>query len=379
MRYYRLMNFNWQQSDWPSLTYIIAEIQPLLSRFSEKSGALRALLSSLDADIVLDRTLVELGNEAVDTSAIEGVHINRDAVMSSVCSRLGRKGSFKHLNDAAADGFAEMMVDVRGNYATNLTKTMLYNWHTLLFKGSRSAISAGKFRTHAESMMVLGGGIEGNDIRFIAPPSKQVGHEMTQFINWFNRSKVETDTGHLHPALRASIAHLYFESIHPFEDGNGRIGRMLICKVIAQHLDLPVLLPVSVAIRAVRKDYYEAIQAASRSNEVTEWCKFFTRILSQSLDAMTEELIFVVKKIQFFRAHTPTLNSRQIKVLQRMADEGPKGFQGGMNATKYQKIALTSKATATRDLAELCHVGALIRIGTGPTIRYHLPFTVYNP
>ena len=369
------MNFNWQQSDWPNFTVNLAEINPLLSRFSEKLGALRVLLSSFDADIVLDRTLVELGNEAVDTSAIEGIHINRDAVMSSVCSRLGRKGSFKHLHDAAADGFAEMIVNVRSNYEANLTRPMLYKWHKLLFKGSRAAISTGKFRTHTESMMVLGGGIEGNDIRFIAPPSKQVGHEMTHFINWFNSSKIETETGLLHPAVRASIAHLYFESIHPFEDGNGRIGRMLICKVIAQHIGLPVLLPISVAIRAVRNDYYEAIHAASRSNEITEWCKFFTRILSQSLDAMTEELIFIVKKIQFFRTYTPTLNPRQIKVLQRLADEGPKGFLGGMNATKYQRIALTSKATATRDLAELYRLGALIRIGSGPSIRYHLPFT----
>ncbi len=368
------MNFNWQQADWPNFRYNATTLQVPLTHYSEKLGALRALLSMFDSDLIEDKATVQLTNEAIDTSAIEGVSLNRDAVMSSVCRQLGRKAPHAKVNDTTADGFASLMVDVRNSYASKLTKQMLLRWHTLLLEGSHTRVLPGKFRTHKESMMILAGGIEGDDVRFVAPPSNQVEHEMTQFVKWFNSSLAEVLSGVMHPAVRIAIAHLYFESIHPFEDGNGRIGRMLVCKAMAQNLGQPVLLPVSIVIRKARAEYYEAIHAASYTNEVTDWCLFFTRILTKAMDEMSQELVFLVKKIQFFNEHSSKLNARQSKVLERMAAEGFPGFAGSMNATKYQKIAKTSKATATRDLTDLCMIGALIKTGSGPSIRYHLPF-----
>lgn len=370
------MNFNWQLSDWPSFKHDTTLLQSSLSQYSEKLGAVRSLLSMFDSDVLEDKSIVQLTNEAVDTSAIEGVSLNREAILSSVCRRLGRKAPHPKANDAAADGFAALILDVRNGYASKLTKSMLLRWHTLLFSGRPTLVSAGKFRTHKESMMVLGGGIEGKDIRFVAPPSSRVEHEMTQFVKWFNASQADVDSGVMHPAVRIAAAHLYFESIHPFEDGNGRIGRMIVCKAIAQNLGMPVLPPVSVAIRKARTEYYDAIRAASRTNEITDWCRFFTGILTTAMDEMAQELVFLVKKIQFFSAHASHLNARQTQVLERMSAEGHPGFAGGMNAAKYMKIAKTSKATATRDLAELTQIGALVKTGAGPGIRYHLSFAI---
>jgi len=370
------MNFNWQQADWPNFRYNATTLQTSLTHYSESMGAMRYLLSMFDSNFIEDKAITQLTNEAIDTSAIEGISLNRDAVLSSVCRQLGRKDPHPNVNNATAEGFASLIIDVRDTYASKLSKHMLLHWHALLLKESTARVLPGKFRTHKESMMVLAGGIEGSDIRFIAPPSKHVEHEMTQFVKWFNSSLADVNTGMMHPAVRISIAHLYFESIHPFEDGNGRIGRMLVCKAMAQHVGQPVLLPISVIIRKAKTEYYEAIQAASLTNNVTDWCLFFTRILTSAMDQLSQELVFLVKKIQFFNEHSPHLNARQSKVMERMAAERHAGFTGGMNASKYQKIAKISKATATRDLTHLCKIGALIKIGSGPGIRYHLPFAV---
>lgn len=369
------MKFNWEVAGWPDFKYDPARLHEAFSAYSERIGALRSLLSLYEAKVVEDRAIVQLANEAVDTSAIEGVRLDRDAVMSSVCRRLGRAAPGARRRDEAAEGFAALILDVRNSFAAKLTKKLLLGWHDCLFRGARGPVSAGKFRTHPALMVVLDGGIEGGEVRFVAPPSSNVEAEMTRFVAWFNDTRPAPGSPILHPAARIAIAHLYFECIHPFEDGNGRIGRMLVCKALAQDLGLPVLLPVSVAIRKARTEYYDAIHAASRTLDATEWCLFFTRILSAAMDDMAGDLVFLARKIQFFAVRADHLNPRQNRVLQRMAEAGAAGFAGGMNAAKYQKIAKTSKATATRDLADLVQTGALVRTGSGPSVRYHLPFT----
>ena len=365
------MKFNWELAGWPNFTCDSSRLHEVVTAYSERLGALRTLVSLFDAGVMEDRAIGQLANEAVDTSAIEGVHLDRNAVMSSVCRRLGRAVPNARTRDEAAEGFAALILDVRETYDARLTKKMLLDWHACLFQGGRGPVAAGRFRTHPEPMVVLSGGIEGGDVRFVAPPSSRVGAEMAKFIAGFN---APVGASSLHPAARIAIAHLHFESIHPFEDGNGRIGRMLVCKALARDLGLPVLLPVSVAIRKVRTEYYEAIHAASRTLDATDWCLFFIRILADAMDDMAGELVFLAKKIQFFAEHAGHLNPRQDRVLQRMAEAGASGFAGGMNAAKYQKIAKTSKATATRDLAELFRAGALVKTGAGPSVRYHLPF-----
>ena len=281
------MKFNWELAGWPNFTCDSARLHEAVTAYSERIGALRTLLSLFDAGMVEERAIGQLANEAVDTSAIEGVHLDRDAVMSSVCRRLGRAAPNAGKRDEAAEGFAALILDVRENYEARLTKKMLLGWHARLFQGGRSPVAAGRFRTHAEPMVVLAGGLEGGDVRFVAPPSSRVEAEMARFIAGFNAPAAASP---LHPAARIAMGHLHFESIHPFEDGNGRIGRMLVCKALARDVGLPVLPPVSVAIRKVRTKYYDAIHAASRTLDATDWCMFFIRVLADAMDDMAREL-----------------------------------------------------------------------------------------
>jgi Fic family protein len=192
---------------------------------------------------------------------------------------------------------------------------------------------------------------------------------MQQFVHWVNRT-LEDSTA---PVIRAAVAHLYFESLHPFSDGNGRLGRALVSKIVAQHAGTFAMIPFSVGLFAHRKGYYAALHAASSTLEVTGWIKAFGGMLEDSLHSYEEELAFQIRLLCLLSALPAPLLPRQRKVMDRMAREGAKGFAGGMSAAKYLKIAGTSKATATRDLAELTRLGLLARRGKGTAVRYDIP------
>ena len=205
-------------------------------------------------------------------------------------------------------------------------------------------------------------------VHFHAPPSNTVPSEMNGFITWFNESR-----NMIHkPIMRSAIAHLYFESIHPFEDGNGRIGRAIAEKALSQSIDRPFLFSLSKSIESNKNDYYTALKAAQRSNEITDWINYFVKtVLDAQIDA-ENEIEFTLKKAKFFDQHKRDLNERQQKVVRRMLEEGYQGFEGGMNARKYVSIASTSKATATRDLQDLVQKGIFTPIGGGRSTRYKL-------
>jgi Fic family protein len=191
---------------------------------------------------------------------------------------------------------------------------------------------------------------------------------MQAFIRWFNGSRSDLKQG----PVRAALAHLYFESIHPFEDGNGRIGRAISEKALSQGLGRPVLLSLSRAIEAERSAYYEALKQAQKSNEVTEWIEYFLRTTLKAQE-QTEQLVeFVLKKTQFFDRYRDELNERQLKVVRRVLEAGPEGFEGGINARTYKNLTEVSKATATRDLQDLVAKRVLRPIGAGRSARYDL-------
>jgi Fic family protein len=376
MEYYRLMLYNWQQSDWPNFRYDLTGMEALFLEFAEKSGVLRGLLSGLDPETRDDSAVANLVSEAVSTSAIEGETLRPEEVMSSICNQLGRNLQPVPVHDRRSEGVATLLLDVRKNYSATLDEATLLRWHRILFEGwAPRDLMIGAFRTHGEPMRVITKRPEADEIRFEAPPSARMPFEMERFIHWFNTTAPGAPHALAHPTVRAAIAHLYFESIHPFEDGNGRIGRALTGKALAQYFSAPPLLPISATLNRCRKAYYDALHSASLSNDLTEWIHTFTSLLIQSQNEVEGEVLFLVEKIRFFVRVAPLMNPRQAKVLDRMAREGRKGFAGGMNASKYQTIAKTSKATATRDLSELHTLGALTRTGAGPGVRYHLPFT----
>lgn len=359
------MRYNWQQKDWPKFQYQTADIEDLLFDFAQRTGRISGVLEGLSETEQTEAMINLMVSEAIKTSEIEGEYLSRNDVMSSIKRNLGIQPNLPLTKDKRAEGVAELMLAVRNGFNESLTAQVLFGWHTMLLKGNTS-VQVGQWRTHEEPMQIVSGGMGREIVHFEAPPSKRVPTEMDGFIKWFNTSQSEIKK----PILRAAIAHLYFETIHPFEDGNGRIGRAIAEKALSQSIGRPVLFSLSKSIEGNKKAYYDALQRAQRSNEITDWVNYFVQtVLDAQIDA-EQEIEFTLKKTKFFDEHKDELNDRQQKVVRRMLEEGHQGFEGGMNARKYVSLSGTSKATATRDLQDLVEKGIFKPIGGGRSTRY---------
>ncbi|AVR44251.1 DUF4172 domain-containing protein [Christiangramia fulva] len=365
------MQYNWQQKDWPNFKYSTNEVEKNLYAFSERAGRLSGAMEVLPEELQFESIVDLLVAEALKTSEIEGEYLSRKDIMSSIRNNLGLNIKRVQVKDQRVQGISQMMVDAQKNFQKPLSKRVLFNWHTMLMKGS-SGLNAGAWREHSEPMQVISGAMGREIVHYEAPPSSKVPNAMAQFIDWFNNTSPGSNEEIKQPVIRAALAHLYFESIHPFEDGNGRIGRAISEKALSQYLYRPVLLSLSQAIEAKKKDYYQALKTAQRSNEITPWINYFVKTtLEAQLDA--EQLInFSVKKAKFFDRFEGKFNERQLKTIKRMLEEGHQGFEGGMNARKYISLNKTSKSTATRDLQDLLDMGAFIKKGGGRSTSYEL-------
>lgn len=365
------MQYNWQQKDWLQFQYDATAFGPQLSLFSEKVGKIKGLLEGLTEEIQLETIVQAMVAEAITTSSIEGEFLSRMDVMSSIKNNLGLNEVTVSVKDQRAKGIGQMIAHIRSTFHEPLTPTYLFDLHKMLMLGNRS-VNAGVWRSSSEPMRVISGTIGNETDHFEAPPSDSVPDEMKQFIQWFNETAPsQINTIHEIP-IRSAIAHVYFESIHPFEDGNGRIGRALSEKAIYQGIGMPIPISISTIIEANKSDYYQALQEAQRSNEITEWIKYFVDTILQAQSASEQEIIFTLKKTQFFDRIKDKINPRQEKVIRKMLAAGNEGFQGGMNAKKYISITKTSKATATRDLQSLVALGVFVPIGGGRSTRYDL-------
>jgi len=254
------------------------------------------------------------------------------------------------------------MTDVRRAFKETLTTEKLYAWHHMLLQG-RDDITVGAWRTHEDPMQIVSGAVDRRRVHYEAPPSHRVPREMERFIAWYNETAPGGKNEIKRSPVRAAIAHLYFESIHPFEDGNGRIGRALAEIALSQGLGQPVLLSLSKAIESDKNAYYLALEHASLSNEVTAWINYFVKTVLQAQTESEQQIVFTLKKTKLFDRFKGELNERQSTVVHRMLEEGPKGFQGGMNARKYVSLTKTSKATATRDMQDLLAKGVFSLLG----------------
>jgi len=361
------MDYNWQQADWPSFRFDLTGVEGFLFAFADKAGQVNGLMKGLPDATQTEAVLQIMIAEALKTSEIEGEQLSRQDVMSSMRNQLGLNNPLEQIKDKASEGAAKLMVTVRDTWAKPLDKTMLLSWHGMLMKGA-SGIKAGEWRTDETAMQVVSNPYGKMKIHFEAPLSSQVPEEIEGFINWFNQSEKSI----VHAPIRAAIAHLYFESIHPFEDGNGRIGRAISEKAISQGLGRPAILSLSRTIEANKKQYYEALEKAQKSNEVSSWIQYFIEMALVAQEDAEQQVEFILRKTKFFDRFKDDLNERQLKVVKRMLDEGPDGFEGGMNARKYISITKTSKATATRDLQRLVDLGVLKPIGGGRSTSYFL-------
>ena len=361
------MRYNWQLSDWPNFTYDLAGLEGELIAFADKAGQITGLLKGLSETDQIEAMVQSMLAEAMKTSQIEGEYLRRQDVMSSIRNQLGLNDPVQRVRDRASEGAAELMVAVRDTWKEPLTEAMLFSWHKKLLKGSHG-IALGRWRTHKEPMQVVSNPYGRTRVHFEAPPSDRVPGEMKRFVNWFNRSESEIK----HAPVRSAIAHLYFESVHPFEDGNGRIGRALSEKAIFQGLGRPAILSLSHSLERNKKHYYDALQRGQGSNEISDWISYFVSMLLLAQDHTGKQIDFVLRKARFFDRFTSMLSERQLRVIRRMLEEGPDGFEGGINARKYRALTRVSKATATRDLQDLATKEVLRPIGAGRSARYDL-------
>lgn len=379
----------WQLQDWPKLTVTGPVVEASLLQARKWQGEVigrAAAVGLAQSGIVLQEVMAQ---EIIATAAIEGEKLDPASVRSSILRQLG------HLQTSGGvprsrhvDGLVDVIQDATLEFKQPLTEDRLLRWQSALFPGGTSGIrriAVGRYRDHSDLMQIVSGQPGKEVIHYTAPPSPQVPAEMQAFLAWFAKntpinnsisatSKTVGNHG-IDGLTRAAIAHLWFESIHPFEDGNGRIGRAIMDMALAQDLgEATRLYSLSSQMMQHRKIYYDALhQAQHGSLDVSDWVLWFTQQFIQACQATCALIDSALEKSIFWQTHSQTpLNERQRKVIQRLLDDGDGGFLGGLNADKYMKMTNTSKATATRDLADLVKNGLLRSAGQGKAIRYYV-------
>lgn len=363
------MKWNWHDKDWPNWSWDTGVLAPAESAYLLEVGRLAGIWQHLDSD---DRDLATvdlLTQEALRTSKIEGEVLDRASVQSSVRRALGMTSDRR--SGPAEGGIAELVSSGFKFWSEPLSAEMLFEWHQMVCNGRRDLRDVGAWRSQGDPMQVVSGPIQKPRIHFEAPPSMCVAVEMTAFIQWYNATAPGNEQAL--PALaRAGVAHLWFVSIHPFEDGNGRIARALSEKALAQGAGGPSLTALATGIEARRGAYYDALEANNKHMEVTPWLDWFaeTVLASQKWSGrMVEHLITKTRTLDRLRGQ---MNDRQTRALLRMFEAGPDGFTGGMSARNYITITDASTATARRDLAGLVELGAMTRTGEKRGTRYWL-------
>lgn len=364
------MQWNWQLPDWPNFRFDPDKLRAREAQFLTGAGVIIGALQHIDGAERDGLTIELIAQEVVESSAIEGEVLNRASVQSSLAKQLGFAADQRRANAAEA-GAAEMMADLYRSHAAPLSHATLSAWHAMLMNGRRDLVDVGRYRTQGDPMQIVSGPLHRPRVHFEAPSAANVAAEMEAFVTWFNATAPNSSQA-LPAMTRAGIAHLWFESIHPFEDGNGRIGRAISEKALAQAFDGPPLTLLAATVHRHRKAYYDALQAGHRSNVIDDWLDWFADIALEAQQRTVSHVRFLIDKAKLFDRLRGQINARQEKALLRMFREGPGGFIGGLSASNYRTITDATLATTTRDLADLVEKGALIRRGERRYARYYL-------
>ncbi|MBY3095697.1 Fic family protein [Rhizobium laguerreae] len=364
------MAWNWELAGWPKF-----EWNPELLRERELAsmenaaiavGTMRHLGKNDREDVVIEL----LSSDALSTSAIEGEVLDRDSVQSSLRRQLGLSAAPLRSSPAEA-GIAEMMADLYRHPLDPITEERLFEWHRMVMNGRRDIADIGSYRRHDEPMQIVSGAFGRQRIHFEAPPSERLAVEMSRLLEWLEHTSPEG----AHPlaaVTRAGIAHLWFESIHPFEDGNGRIGRAIAESALARAISTPTFSALSKSLLKHRRDYYAMLEEASSTLVIDDWLSWFADRALEAQYSADELVRFLIEKTRLMDRLRGALNERQEKVLLRMLAEGPEGFTGGLSAGNYATITGAPPSTITRDLADLVEKGALLRTGERKATRYRL-------
>ncbi|MEO8253570.1 MAG: DUF4172 domain-containing protein [Flavobacterium sp.] len=364
------MKYNWELANWRKFTFDDTVIDALCMEFALETGEMKGLVDSLSSEIQQETILQFMISEALKTSEIEGEFFSRQDVMSSIKKNLGIADTFDQIRDKNAQGIGKLMVIVRNSYSEKLSEFTIKEWHATLMHYSKR-INPGEYRMGEEPMQIVSGSLGKEIIHFEAPPSNQVPVEMKNFIKWYTDFEVKT-TDIKSALIKTSISHLYFESIHPFEDGNGRIGRAISEKCLSESLNRPVLMSISSTIEKDKKLYYQSLKQAQRATDITDWIFYFSTLILDSQKNAKKTVLFTLSKTKFIDAFKGQMNDRQMKAVLKMFENGISGFEGGMTTIKYVSITKISRASATRDLQDLTEKNILVPRGEGRSRSYDL-------
>ena len=355
----------WQQPDWPQLTWQAEVIGNALAPARLAQGKTLGAARLLDRDLTLEAAMAILVEDGVTTSAIEGERLDIDAVRSSVARQLGLPMAGLPAPPQAVEGLVEVLWDATQHFDTSLTRARLCAWQAALFPSGQSGlqpIRTGTLRGEAP-MHVVSGPIGHERIHFTAPPRVGLDAELARFLAWFNAPPSGLDG-----LIRAGLAHLWFVTLHPFDDGNGRLARAVTDLAIAQDERQALrLFSLSAQILREREAYYAILERTQRGAlDVTGWLQWFLQQVTAAADAAEHTIARTLAKARFWLRHQTTdLNPRQRKVLNRLLDAGADGFEGGMNTRKYGSLTRTSRTTAYRELTDLVAKGCLQPTGAG--------------
>lgn len=361
----------YERPDWPQFRWNRNELGRPLTAVRHRQGRLLGRMEALGLPLREEAVLNTLTEDVLKSSEIEGEVLDNDQVRSSVARYLGIEVAGLVAADRHVDGVVEMTLDATQHYKDALTADRLFGWHAALFPAGRSGlrkIAVGAWRTDETGRMQVVSSPDGRreTVHYEAPPAAAIDAEMKAFLDWFNRDDGED------PVIRAALAHLWFITIHPFDDGNGRIARAIADMSLARSEDSPQrFYSMSAQIRAERKSYYDLLEATQQGDlDVTPWLMWFLGCLDRAFESADRILAAVLRKAAFWKQHeTKQLNDRQREVLSRLLD----GFEGKLTSSKYGKIAKTSPDTALRDINGLVALGILRKDeGGGRSTSYSL-------
>ena len=356
--------WNWQQPNWPEFIYDNEAIAELEQQYAGLAGEFRGALKHISHKAPNQFTIELLTHEAIETSMIEGEILERNSVQSSIQRHMGLK-TIRAKSKPSEEGIAAMMTNVFQDFAKPLSHSMLFLWHEQITRGYEHLEQVGAYRTSTEPMQIISGPYGNPKIHFEAPPSIQMDEQMEKFIQWFNKTEKT-----LSPILRASLAHLYFVSIHPFEDGNGRISRALVEKALSQYQHSPALTNLSHIIRLKQSEYYAALERNNQKIQINDWILYLGQTIIKAQKCTLKKIELTIKKTQIYDEFK--LNERQTKAVEKLFAAEPEGFEGGLSAEKYIAITDTTPSSATRDLQGLVEMGILKKEGERRYTRYHL-------
>jgi len=352
----------WEQEDWPKLYWDERSLSPLLARVSREQGRLLGKMESLGFDLRGEAHLRTLTQDVLRSSEIEGEKLPEDQVRSSIARRLGMDVAGLVPSSRDVEGVVEMMLDATGNYQKPLTKERLFSWHAALFPTGRSGmqnIIVGQWRDDKGGpLQIVSGPVGREKVHYKAPPAARLPQEMKLLVGWFEAP------GNIDPLLAAGLAHLWFVTIHPFDDGNGRIGRAIADMALARSEGTGQrFYSMSAQIGRERNDYYRLLEWSQKGPlDITRWQEWFLGCLLRAIEGAQDTLGGVLIKARFWeRFAKEPLNNRQIKVLNRVLD----GFEGKLTTSKWAKIAKCSQDTAYRDILDLVERGALTKDAAG--------------